>query len=155
MSKIAFQGQGRKVRLLCQGLPGSGLTELLTHVLLDPLCPSPQPQTKCSALQRMLNCLSSRSAPKKEKKNVLEQWEMEGREWCSLRWLMAPEIRAFEGWNKEQEMVSVEKRERDGEGGSRRDSAPEGNTNSLFVTPEGVLALLGGSNRKTVWGSVF
>ena len=68
MSKIAFQGQGRTVRFLCKGLPGSGLTELLTHVLLDPLCPSPQPQTKCSALQRMLNCLSSRSAPKKEKK---------------------------------------------------------------------------------------
>lgn len=67
MLKIAFQGQGGKVRVLCQGLPGSGLTELLTHVLLDPLCPSPQPQTKCSALQRMLNCLSSRSAPKKEK----------------------------------------------------------------------------------------
>ena len=47
-------------------------------------------------------------------------------------------------------MVGVEKRERGGEGGIRRDSAPEGNTNSLFVTPEGVLGALGGSNRKTV-----
>lgn len=47
-------------------------------------------------------------------------------------------------------MVSVEKRERGGEGGNRGASAPEGNTNSLFVTPEGVLGALGGSNTKTV-----
>lgn len=80
MLKIAFQGQGGKVRVLCQGLPGSGLTELLTHVLLDPLCPSPQPQTKCSALQRMLNCLSSRSAPKKEKEKEKKK------SWNSERW---------------------------------------------------------------------
>lgn len=44
----------------------------------------------------------------------------------------------------------MEKRERGGEGRSRGDSASEGNTNSLFVTPEGVLGALGGSNTKTV-----
>ena len=156
MSKIAFQGQGGKVRLLCQGLPGWA-HRVTSHVLLNPLCPSPKPQTKCSAVQRMLNCLSSRSAPKIEKeKKVLEQWEMEGREGCSLRWLMAPEIRAFEGWKKELEVVSVEKRERGGEGRSRvGGTVPQKGIQTPSLWPQKVLGTLGGSNRKTVWGSVF